>query len=147
MATSRALLSSVALALIGIAVASSSLADREGIKIVVNRRNPVASVDRAFLRDVFLKRASRWGNGDSVRPIDLPKALPVRDRFTIDVLNKTPAQLRSYWSQRIFSGTDIPPPEAESLTAAIAYVTANPGAVTYLPADADAGNTKVIPFQ
>lgn len=147
MASSRALVRAVVLVMLWLVVANSSVASRESIKIIVNRSNPLTSIDRTFLRDVFMKRTSRWSTGEVVRPINLPKALPARDRFTIEVLNKTPAQLRSYWIQRIFSGTDIPPPEADSMSAAIAYVAANPGAVTYLPADADPGSTKVIPIQ
>jgi hypothetical protein len=138
---------SAALVVLWLGLASSSIASNGDLKIIVNRRNPAASIGRAFLRDVFLKRANRWSHGDDVRPIDLPKGLSVRDRFTTDVLNKTPSQIRSYWVQRIFSGTDIPPPEAPSVAAAIAYVTTNPGAVTYLPADADPGDAKVIPIQ
>jgi hypothetical protein len=128
-------------------IAGSSLASQVGLKIIVNRRNPAASIDRAFLRDVYMKRASRWSHGDAVRPIDLARPQPVRDRFAIELLEKTPAQLRSYWVQRIFSGTGTPPPEAQSPAAAIAYVAGNPGAVAYLPADVDPGAAKVIPVQ
>jgi hypothetical protein len=49
-----------------------------------------------------------------------------------------------YWNQQIFSGKGVPPPEADSTAAAVAYVLANPGAIAYLPADADPGRVKVI---
>jgi hypothetical protein len=60
------------------------------------------------------------------------------------VLRKTPAQLRSYWTQRIFSGTGVPPPEAETPTAALAFVLANPGAVAYVPSTLDTGRARVV---
>ena len=73
-----------------------------------------------------------------------PSKLAVRDRFTQDVIRKTPAQLKNYWNQQIFSGKGVPPPEADSTAAAVAYVLANPGGIAYLPGDADPGKTKVI---
>ena len=54
------------------------------------------------------------------------------------------AQLKNYWTQRIFSGTGVPPPQAGSAAAAIAYVLANPGALAYLPADVDPNGAKVV---
>jgi len=125
-------------------LASPSVASNDEFKITVHPANPVSVVDRDFLRAAFLKKAISWSDGKTIRPIGLSERFRARDRFTQDVLGKTPSQLRNYWVQRIFSGTDVPPPEADSPAAAIAYVLANPGAVTYLPIDADPGAAKVI---
>jgi hypothetical protein len=141
------MLALTAIAMFWLGAASSSGANYNDFKIIVHPRNPATSVSRPFLKDVFMRRATRWSNGDAVRPIDLPPVLPVRNRFTIEVLDKTPAQLRSYWLQRIFSGTNIPPPEASSTSAAISYVVANEGAVAYIPADVNAGPAKIIPIR
>lgn len=135
----------LALIAIWLVVDSSSSASDDGFKVIVHRDNPIAVVDREFLSSAFLKTKTSWArDGKAIRPIELPKGQAVRDRFTRDVLGKTPAQLRIYWIQRIFSGTAVPPPEAESTSAAIAYVLANPGALAYVPAAADPGGTKVI---
>jgi hypothetical protein len=147
MARSRSIGILVALAITWLGVAGTSGARSDEFKIIVHPHNPVTSISRAFLHDAFMKRTTRWSHGDAIRPVDLPQVLPVRYRFTTEVLDKTPAQLRSYWLQRIFSGTDVPPPEVNSTSAAIAYVVANEGAVTYLPADADPGHAKVIPVR
>jgi ABC-type phosphate transport system substrate-binding protein len=125
-------------------LASPSTASNDEFKITVHPANPVSSVDREFLRAAFLRKATNWSDGKAIRPIGLAKRFRAHDRFAQDVLGKTPAQLRSYWLQRIFSGTDVPPPDADSPAAAIAYVLANPGAVAYLPIDADPGAAKVI---
>lgn len=113
-------------------------------KVIVNPDNPVGAVDRRFLRDAFLRKASDWNGGAAIRPIDLTTRFAAHERFLHDVLNKTPAQLKSYWNQQIFSGKGVPPPEADTPAAVIAYVLANPGAVGYLPLDADVGGAKVI---
>jgi hypothetical protein len=134
----------LAAVVVGLGQASSSAADRQEFVVIVQRSNPITAVDQEFLRAVFLRKAVRWSSGEAIRPIDLPKSVVARERFTRDVLGKTPAQLRNFWVQRIFSGTDIPPPEAESTAAAVVYVLANRGAVTYVPTGTDIGDAKVI---
>jgi ABC-type phosphate transport system substrate-binding protein len=137
----------LALAVISAGLAGTSTADTSDFQVIVHPDNPVTSVTRDFLRRAYLKKATDWGHGATIRPIDLPKGHPVRDRFTRSVLKKTPAQLRSYWNQQVFSGKGVPPPVADSTDAAIAYVLAHPGAVAYLPADVDPEGAKVIPLR
>ncbi len=122
----------------------SSSAGVGDFKVIVHPKSPVAAVDREFLRSAFLKKATHWRDGTPIRPISLSRRSPVRELFVREVLRRTPSQLKSYWSQRIFSGTGVPPPEASSVAAAVAYVVANPGAVAYLPAAADPGQAKVV---
>jgi hypothetical protein len=119
-------------------------ANRDEYQIIVNPKNPVAAIDRQFLRDAYLRKSTDWGHGDSIRPVDLRARFAVRDRFIHEVLRKSPAQLKSYWNQLIFSGKGVPPPEVDSVDAVVRYVLANTGAVGYLPADADPGGAKVV---
>jgi len=125
-------------------LASQTLAGEATFKIIVNPKNPIGSIRRDFLREAFLKKEETWSDGDTIRPIVLSSRFPVRDQFTRDVLKKTPAQLRTYWNQQIFSGKGVPPPETDSTDSLIAYVLANPGAVGYIPSDADPHGAKVI---
>ena len=128
---------------IGLALARATAADDAdaGFRVIVHPDNPIVSVDRAFLREAFLKKATDWGDGKTIRPVDLAS---VRERFARAVLKKTPSQLKNYWNQQIFSGKGVPPPEASSADAVIAYVLANPGAIGYLPAGVDPRRAKVI---
>lgn len=133
----------IALAVLG-AAAGSIAADEPGFKVIVNPGNPVAAADRDFIRAAYLKKASEWGNHEVVHPIDLASRFPARTRFIERVLRKTPSQLRTYWNQQIFTGKSVPPPEAESVADAVAYVVATKGAIAYIPADANPGAAKVI---
>jgi ABC-type phosphate transport system substrate-binding protein len=110
----------------------------------VHPENRVDALSRDFLRNAYLKKVTQWSHGATIRPIDLSSELPVRNQFTQDVIKKTPAQLKTYWNQQIFSGKGVPPPEADTAAAAISYVLANPGAVGYLPVDVDPGRAKVV---
>jgi hypothetical protein len=113
-------------------------------QVIVHPDNPVTEVSRGFLKNAFLKKATSWGDGETLRPVDLAKKHPVRAQFAKDVLKKTLAQLKNYWNQLIFSGKGTPPPELDSEAAVIAFVLANRGAVGYLPAGSSAGGAKVV---
>jgi ABC-type phosphate transport system substrate-binding protein len=125
-----------------VGLAGAAVADDTGYKVIVNRDNPTVAIDRNFLRNAYLKKATTWNHGQTIRPIDLRS--PVRPTFTREILNKTPAQLRSFWSQQIFSGKGVAPPEVDTARAVIAYVAAHPGAVGYIPANVDPGATRVV---
>lgn len=116
----------------------------DGFLIIVHPGNRTTSVDRSFLRDAFLRKLVTWSGGETIRPVDLSRRQPARDRFTRDVLRKTPSQLRSYWNRQIFSGTGVPPVERASEAAVIAYILANKGAIGYLPEGSDPRGAKVI---
>jgi ABC-type phosphate transport system substrate-binding protein len=122
----------------------SAFAADEGFVVIVHPGNPIASIDRDFLRDAFLKKATDWSHGETIRPVDLSGRFGVRDVFTREVLRKTSAQLRSYWNQQIFSGKGTPPVEADSIAEMLEYVVSNPGAVGYLPAGASPARVKVV---
>jgi ABC-type phosphate transport system substrate-binding protein len=123
---------------------SSSAASDDAFVVIVRADNPATALDHAFLRGVFLRTVTTWKGGGAARPVDLSKRSPVRDRFSRDVLGMTRAQVTSYWLQRIFSGTAVPPPEVSSESAAVAYVRANQGGVAYVAASADSTGTKIV---
>jgi ABC-type phosphate transport system substrate-binding protein len=129
---------------VALGAAHSAFAGDERFIVIVHHDNAVTEVDRDFLRDAYLKKATDWSHGETIRPVDLSGRFGVRDVFTREVLRKTAAQLRSYWNQQIFSGKGIPPVEADSITEMIDYVAANPGAIGYLPAGTAPGRAKVV---
>lgn len=112
--------------------------------IIVHPSNGVSAVDRDFVRDAFLKKVATWRNNETIRPVDVHRRLPLRARFTRDLLQKTPTQLRSYWNRLIFSGKGVPPPELASEEAVVAYVLANRGAVGYVSASTNPRGAKVV---
>ena len=141
----KIILGLLTLALLVVGLAGASLAgDDADFKVIVNPDNAADAIDRDLLRDAYLKKATEWSNGETIHPIDLSSKFPERDRFTDQVIRKTPSQLRTYWNQQIFSGKGVPPPEADSVSEVIDYVLSNTKAVGYIPADADPGKARVI---
>lgn len=113
-------------------------------RVIVHPHNPMAKIDRAFLADAFLKKTTRWRNGEVILPVDLGGDSPTRRKFTDEVLNRSVAAVRSYWQQQIFSGRDIPPPELDSDEEVVLYVIKHPGAVGYVSGNAEIGGAKVV---
>jgi ABC-type phosphate transport system substrate-binding protein len=129
------------------AVALVARVDANGeakFRVIVNAKNPVTRVSGDLLRNAFLKKETRWRGGETLRPIDLTSKFPARSTFTRLILKKTPAQLKTYWNQQVFSGKGVPPPESDSIAEIIAYVRTTPGAVAYVPLDVELRGVKVI---
>src|SRR5690349_8299023 len=90
--------------------------------VIVHPSNPATSVERKFLEDAFLKKVTRWQNGEVIRPVDLGPDSATRRKFTEDILNRTISAVKGYWQQRIFSGRDVPPPEVDNDDQVVRYV-------------------------
>lgn len=112
--------------------------------IIVNAKNPARDLDRDFVSDVFLKKTTRWGDGDTIRPVDLAANSAARASFSEKVLRRSVAAVRSYWQQRIFSGRDLPPPELASDEAVLAYVRGNRDAIGYVSGTTQLGDLRAV---
>lgn len=131
------------LLLVGPAAGAETRAGDEFV-VIVNHQNPTTEVTLELAAEAFLKKTTRWSNGETIRPVDLPPDSAVRRRFSRSVLKRSVAAVRSYWQQRIFTGRDVPPPELDSDEAVVSYVLKHPGAVGYVAANTKLGATKVL---
>ena len=131
---------------LGAAALSLALASDSGssVRLIVHPSNTVASFERAFLADAFLKKATRWPDGEAIEPVDQRYGTPVRDRFSEHVLRRSAAAIRSYWQQRIFTGRGVPPPELDSDAAVLRYVQTHRGGVGYVSESAAISAVNVI---
>jgi len=124
-----------------IGVLSSPLAAHaQDFTVIVNASNPVTSLPRDDVAKLFLKKTVAWESGRAVAPVELPPAAKAREAFARTVLNKSIAQVKSYWQQQIFSGRDVPPPEKQTENDVVAFVRSNPGAIGYVSKGADIGH-------
>jgi len=100
--------------------------------VVVNSSNAVGSLSRSEASRLFLRSTTQWKNGDSVKPVDQTKSSPVRAAFTKEILGRSMGAIDQYWTQSVFSGRAVPPPEKRSDAEVLAYVRENPGAIGYV---------------
>lgn len=112
--------------------------------VIAHAKSGIGSVERSALSDIFLKKAARWESGESALPVDQKAGAAVRDAFSRAVLGRSTAAVRSYWTQRIFSGRDVPPPELEGDKAVVSYVASHVGAVGYVSANATLSGVKPL---
>lgn len=115
-----------------------------GLRVIAHRSNPVSSLSREELSRIFLKKVTRWENGQLVLPVELPENSAVRERFSRAVHRRSVAAVEAYWQQRIFSGREVPPPERTADADVVEYVKANPNAIGYVSADAPVDEVKVL---
>ena len=116
--------------------------------VIVNVSNPVSTLSKDEVAKLFLKKTVSWKSGQSAAPVELPATAKVRESFAKAVLNKSVAQVRSYWQQQIFSGRDVPPPEKPTEDDVLAYVRANPNAIGYVSKTANLGRgVKVVSLE
>ena len=115
-----------------------------GFRVIVHPETPADRLDAEFLEDVFLKKVTRWPNGDLVRPVDQRPNAGVRRSFSEEVVGRSVPAVKSYWQQRIFSGRDVPPPELRNDAEVVEYVLRHPGAIGYVSRAADVRGAKVV---
>ncbi len=127
------------------AVGRTRAASAEGpdFAVIVHPQNPQWVLDRTFVADVFLKKTTRWPDGNVIKPVDLSPDSPVRERFSSDVLRRSVRAVKSYWQQMIFSGRDVPPPELGSEDEVVKYVLSRPNAIGYVSSTARIGEARI----
>lgn len=115
----------------------------KGYKVIVNPANPLVSISRDNLSNIFLKRTTKFPNGLHALPVDLPINLAIRDSFSKDVHGKPASAVEAYWQQLIFSGRDVPPPQ-KSEKSVVDFVRSNEDGVGYVSVSADTTGVKVV---
>jgi ABC-type phosphate transport system substrate-binding protein len=125
---------SIALALALSPAAAGVAAAAEAFVVIVHPSVTGASIRRADLGAVFLKKALRWsGGGGLAVPVDQSGTSPVRIAFSEGVLGQPVAQVVQYWQKQMFSAARLAPPPVKGTDAeVIAFVAKNAGAVGYV---------------
>jgi ABC-type phosphate transport system substrate-binding protein len=118
-------------------------AQQPGYKVVVNADNPVSSLNKKEVSNLFLKKVTKWSNDQDVLPVDLLDTSSVRDKFSRDIHGRKVSSIKAYWQKQIFSGRKIPPPEKKSQREVLEFVQNNPGAVGYISVSTSESNFKV----
>jgi ABC-type phosphate transport system substrate-binding protein len=132
-------------ACIGLLVGCPSIGwAQEGFRLIVHPTNPVTRFRAAGISKLFLRKQTKWPNGQTVQPVDQVESSPVRRRFSPAIHRMDVPSVKSFWQEVVFSGRGEPPPERASDAAVIAYVRANPNALGYIGEVTPADSVKVL---
>jgi ABC-type phosphate transport system substrate-binding protein len=118
--------------LIGIALAALAIPVRAELVVIVNPKNPVASMSREQVAQVFLGRTSSFPGGGAATPIDQKEGAAERDEFYTKVADKNAGQVKAFWAKQMFSGNGSPPRELTSSADVRRAVAADPSAIGYV---------------
>jgi ABC-type phosphate transport system substrate-binding protein len=113
-------------------------------RVIVHPKNPRTKLDRRFISDVFLKKRTRWSDDSVITPVDLGLKSSARAAFSTDILDRSVAAVRRYWTQLVFSGRGVPPAELASDADVVKYVSTHAGAIGYVSGSVDITGTKQI---
>jgi len=99
--------------------------------VIAHPSTNVASLSRAELSAIFMRRTRSWRDGAEVRPVE-PASQRMRERFSRAIHGKSAAYVTRYWHRVIFAGRGLPPEALSSDAAVIEYVKTHRGAIGYV---------------
>ena len=91
-----------------------------------------------------MKRVTRWPDGLTAYPADLPLESPVRKAFSEVILERSVAAVHAHWLQRIFSGRDVPLPTMGDDQEMVRFVAGRVGTIGYVTAGATLEGVRVL---
>ena len=125
----------------------SSAAHAAAFKVIVNGSVRSESLPKKVVSDLFLKKAQKWPNGAPAVPVDQVESSASRDPFSRSVHGKPAAAIKSYWTQQIFAGREVPPVEKKTDDEVVAFVKSTPGAIGYVSDSANVDGVRVLTLE
>jgi ABC-type phosphate transport system substrate-binding protein len=112
--------------------------------VVVNPKNPVATMTADQVAQVFLGRSSSFPAGGNATPVDQKEGATIRDEFYTKVADKNPGQVKAYWAKQMFSGKGSPPRELASSADVKHAVASDANAIGYVEKSAVDSSVKAV---
>ena len=129
------------LLLLGILISAAAQSD---IAIVAHPDNPLSSATKEDVGKIFLAKTKTLPNGKQIKLLDLEEGNETRDKFYQAVTNKTPSQVKAYWSRLIFTGKGQPPQVFMDSDEVVEAIAETPESIGYVDPSAVTSAVKVI---
>jgi len=110
-------------------LAAPGVSTAAGFKLIVNAEQRSERISKDDASRIFLKKMTRWSDGTEIRVVQPKGDTAVRGAFDKAVHDRSPAAIRTYWAQMVFSGRDVPPVERANDEAIVDFVKQNRGAI------------------
>lgn len=117
--------------------------------VIVNPANPIRRLSQTQLSRIYLGKIQGWDINGKIEPVvvlDQKAGTPLREKFTQEVLRKSPSEADAYWRQEIYAGRSFPPPEQSEIDALTA-VRGSVGGIAYVSSSADLRGVRVVSVQ
>ena len=122
---------------------SLSAVSSAGVAVIVHPSNG-NSMDTAAVSDLFLGKASHFGDGSVAVPIDQSDDSDVKVTFYQKATGKDLSQLNAYWSRLIFTGKGKPPKSVDDDYEVVDLIANNPNMIGYVDSGSVTGSVKVL---
>ena len=83
-------------------------------------------------------------HGIAAQPVDSPTDSPERTAFYRQLVNKSPSEIKAYWSRLVFSGGARPPVSPDSHAEQVRILASTPGAVSYVERSTVDSRVKIV---
>jgi ABC-type phosphate transport system substrate-binding protein len=117
---------------------------RADVVAVVSSKNPLASLSKSQVADIFLGKTVRFPDGTLAVPIDQEEGSAARAEFYATFAGKSPAQIKSHWTKIIFTGRGQPPMAVASDAEVKHLIAANPQSISYIERSAVDSSVRVL---
>jgi ABC-type phosphate transport system substrate-binding protein len=114
------------------------------VVVIVNPKNPAASLTPAQVAALFLGNATSFPGGGPVALADQPEAAGIRGDFYQKAVGRSVAQVKATWARITFTGKGTPPKELKSDADVKAFVAADPRAIGYVDSSAVDSSVKAV---
>ncbi|MDN4502593.1 hypothetical protein QX776_09270 [Alteromonadaceae bacterium BrNp21-10] len=106
---------------------------KAGLVVVVGKQNPIDTLSKKQVIDIFMGRFTSFPNGEPVYPVDYSSEAGIKAEFYLKLVNQSERKINAYWSRLLFSGRAKPPLQAESETVLLQQFADNANTIGYLP--------------
>jgi len=100
--------------------------------IISNTNNPVASLSKATLRNIFLGNTTTWETNQFIKIADYISELKIRKDFSYNYLDLTPQKVSMIWIKVSLSGKAVPPKIFRDEDEMKQFISENENAIGYI---------------
>lgn len=141
-------LTGVALAMLMVSVQSSVATVDEftaAMPVVITSPSlKISDISRSNLRAMFAMRMHKWPDGTMVKVFVYRDDDPLHEKFSKQILNVFPYQLRQAWDRQVYSGLGQYPEEVASSEEMLSRIANTPGAIGYVKMNEVNKNVRVL---
>lgn len=120
-------------------VSASSVND---LVVVVNNDNPIQAMNKKQIVHLYMGKYVAYPNGAIAQPIDGPSG--TKELFYGALVDKSLAEINSYWSRVRFTGRASPPIAFNSVAFIQDYMAKNKHAIAYISSKDVTDKMKVV---
>lgn len=113
------------------------------VSVIVNPSNN-SELSKSAISKIYLGKTKTFPNGDKVLALNLKSSNNVRNNFQQEILGKSTAQVKAYWSKLIFTGKGKPLKELATEEDVLAMVASTPNAIGYIDSSKVNDTVKVV---